>query len=392
MSTVADTAEPSASALIAPAFAQVAFSAAASAPTPLFRLYQAEWGFSAAFLTVVFAVYALCVLIALLTTGSLSDHLGRRPVILGAIAAQIVAMTLYLTADSPTALILARAVHGLATGAATGAMVAATVDIDRERGSLINALAPLSGLALGALVSGGLAMLSAAPLRTIFLVAIGVFALAALLVRLMPETAPRRPGALRSLRPRLAVPARSRSTLLRVSPMNVAVWALGGFFLSLMPSLIQAAAGIESPLIGAVAVTLLSAAGTVVVPAARLRPTGMVLRLSAVALALGVIVILIGVHTGLVALILAGALIAGTGWGGGFLGCVRSVIPLAQPGERAGLTATLYTQSYLAFSLPAMAAGAASRHIGLIAATDLYGAALVLLALGAALAVRREAV
>lgn len=60
----------------------LSFLAASTAPTPLYHLYQDQLHFSAAVLTLIFGVYALSLLAALLTVGSLSDHLGRKPVIL----------------------------------------------------------------------------------------------------------------------------------------------------------------------------------------------------------------------------------------------------------------------------------------------------------------------
>src|ERR1700712_2580206 len=99
----------------------VAFLAASSAPTPLYAIYQAEWGFSAITTTVVFATYAVAVLLSLLTLGRLSDHLGRRPVLLTAIAVQALAMVILTTADGVPALLVGRVVGGLSTGAAVAA-------------------------------------------------------------------------------------------------------------------------------------------------------------------------------------------------------------------------------------------------------------------------------
>src|SRR5664279_2870772 len=66
----------------------VTFLAGSSAPTPLYAVYQDEWGFTPITTTVVFGVYAVAVLVALLIAGSLSDHVGRRPVLIAAIAGQ----------------------------------------------------------------------------------------------------------------------------------------------------------------------------------------------------------------------------------------------------------------------------------------------------------------
>jgi MFS family permease len=69
----------------------VLFLAASAAPTPLYRVYQARWGFSATTLTAVFAVYVLFLLMTVLIFGSVSDHVGRRPVVITALAADTAA-------------------------------------------------------------------------------------------------------------------------------------------------------------------------------------------------------------------------------------------------------------------------------------------------------------
>ena len=86
--------------------------AAASAPAPLYGVYQAQFRFSAATLTAIFAVYALVVLITLLVFGSLSDYLGRRPVIIATLAVNIGACVLFLTAQSVGLLFAARLLQG----------------------------------------------------------------------------------------------------------------------------------------------------------------------------------------------------------------------------------------------------------------------------------------
>ena len=77
----------------------VSFLAASSAPTPLYALYQAAWGFSTITTTVIFGTYAVAVLLALLTLGRLSDHVGRRPVVLVGLAVQVLAMVIFAKAQ-----------------------------------------------------------------------------------------------------------------------------------------------------------------------------------------------------------------------------------------------------------------------------------------------------
>jgi MFS family permease len=96
----------------------VTLLASSSAPTPLYATYQARWGFSPVAVTVVFGVYAVAVLVSLLVLGSLSDHVGRRPVLLTALVAQAGVMLLFATASGLDVLLLARVLQGLATGSA----------------------------------------------------------------------------------------------------------------------------------------------------------------------------------------------------------------------------------------------------------------------------------
>jgi MFS family permease len=85
-----------------------------------------------------------------------------------------------------------------------------------------------------------------------------------------------------------------------------------------------------------------------------------------------------------------GTLVAGCGFGAGFLGAVRSLVPLALPHERAGLMSSFYVLSYLAFCLPSLLAGNLTRTFGLVATTDGYGAVLIVLSVGALLALIRQ--
>ena len=153
----------------------VFFLAGSAAPTPLYAFYQREWGFSPIITTVVFGVYALAVLTALLIVGSLSDHIGRRPVLLAAIAVQAATMLLFATADSVTLLLAARIVQGLATGAAVGAVGAGLVDLHRSRGTLANAVAPITGTATGAIGAGLLVQYLPDPAHLVYLILFGIF-------------------------------------------------------------------------------------------------------------------------------------------------------------------------------------------------------------------------
>jgi MFS family permease len=361
----------------------LSFLAASTAPTPLYHLYQEQMQFSAATLTLIFAVYALSLLAALLTVGSLSDYLGRKPVIFTAVVLNVLAMLLFIYADSVAWLISARVLQGFATGMATAVLGATLLDTDRERGPLVNSVAPLTGMAIGGLGCGALAEFAPAPLQLTFWLLLVLFVMQALYVWRLPESVSRQAGVWASLRPTLHVPLQARSTLWRVLPLNTALWALGGFYASLAPSLVRTATGSTSNMIGGASVAALTLTGALMIYSMRNRPAGKSLLLGASMMPTGVVLILLGVHSASLLLFFLGTLVAGCGFGSGFLGTLRSLVPLALPHERAGLVSAYYALSYLAFCLPSLLAGNLSRTLGLVATVDGYGTVLILLALGA---------
>lgn len=173
----------------------LSFLAASTAPTPLYHLYQEHLQFSAAILTVIFGVYAISLLVALLTVGSLSDYLGRKPVIFTAVLLNMLAMLLFINADSVAWLISARVLQGFATGMATAVLSAALLDTDRQQGPLINSLAPLLGMAVGAMGCGLLAEFAPLPLQLTYWVLLALFVMQGLYVWRLPETVSPQAGA-----------------------------------------------------------------------------------------------------------------------------------------------------------------------------------------------------
>ncbi len=349
------------------------FLAASSAPTPLYHVYQEAWQFSPGMLTMVFGVYALSLLAALLTVGSLSDYIGRRPVLRVALLLNMLSMLAFIYARDFSWLLAARVVQGFATGMATSSLGAALLDNDRNKGPLLNSLAPLLGMALGGLGSGLLVQYAPWPTGLVYAVVLGVLVVQAVLLVWLPESVSAQPGALASLRPRLSVPPQARAAVWRMLPVNTAVWMTGGFFLSLAPSLVRAATGSTSNLIGGALVATLTLSGAGAIYALRTVAAEKVLRLGTVLLAIGIGLVLLAANQQALTLFFVGAVIAGAGFGSGFLGSARSVLPLAHAHERAGLMSTFYVLSYLAFCAPAILAGFLVRSIGLVATSDGYG-------------------
>lgn len=390
MSNRAEVPVPGHSGLVFLSIVLLTFLAASSAPTPLYHLYQEAMGFSAATLTLIFGVYALSLLAALLTVGSLSDYLGRRPVIFSALLLEIIAMGLFIAADSVSLLIAARVLQGFATGMATSVLGAALLDRDNRKGPLVNSLAPLLGMACGALGASLLAEFWPRPMQLVYELLFALLVCQALYVWRLSESVSAQPGAWASLRPTLLVPPQARRALWLSLPVDIAVWMVGGFYSSLAPSLVRTVTGSTSNLIGGGLVAILTLSGALAIFSLRERAAEKVLQLGAGLLVIGVSLVLVAVHEASLWLFFIGTLITGSGFGAGFLGALRSVLPLALPHERAGLMSTFYVLSYLAFCMPAFLAGSLTRSLGLIVTTQGYGAVLILLSLGALLALRLQ--
>ncbi|WP_431949032.1 MFS transporter [Actinacidiphila sp. bgisy167] len=360
----------------------VSFLAGSSAPTPLYAVYQAEWGFGPVTTTLVFGVYAIAVLVALLTMGRLSDHLGRRPVLLGSLAAQVAAMVVFATAHGVPELMVARVIQGLSTGAALGAVGAGMLDIDRLRGTVANSFAPGVGTAAGSLVSAFLVQYLPAPTHLVYLVLAAVMALQALGVVLMRETVTPERGALGSMVPDVRLPGTVRRAVLTAVPMLIAVWALAGFYASLSPALVRTLSHSTSAVYGGLALSVLAGVGAATTLLLRSAPARGVMFTGIATTVAGVAVTLVSVQNGSLALFFAGSVIAGIGFGGGFQGGIRTVMPLTAAHERSGVLSLLYVVSYLGMGLPSVIAGYLVVHAGgLMVTAREYGTAVIVLAL-----------
>jgi MFS family permease len=361
--------------------AAMLIAASSSATTPLYHLYQQSMHLTPFWITVVFAIYVASLLAALLTVGSLSDYVGRRPVILAALLLNAAAMLVFAEARDVGQLILARTIQGLCVGTGTTTLGAAILDTNRVRGPLLNSVTAFLGMTAGSLGAAALISLAPDPLHLIYEI---LFALTGLMIALlwfMPESSSRKDGALASLRPHVGVPRQSRAILLKLTPANVACWALGGLYLSLMPTVVATAMRVVSPWIGGVVVSILMLTAAIAVATFRNWPARRLILTGTSTLSLGVAVSMVGIEQLQVAALLIGTAIAGAGFGTTFSGTLRALLPTAEPHQRAGLLSAFYLQSYLAFALPALAAGLSVPLIGLSTAAYIYGAVIILLAI-----------
>ena len=367
----------------------VSFLAASAAPTPLYGIYQMRWHFSPITTTVVFAIYAVAVLASLLTVGKLSDHVGRRPVLLVAIAVQMISLVIFIFANGVPTLLAARVVQGLAAGAATGAVGAAMLDINRSRGTLANSIAPGIGTGTGAMLSALLIQFLPAPTRLVYVVLLVVLLIQSVGIVLMPETVTPMKGALQSLRPEIKLPRTVRGPVLVVAPVVFAVWALAGFFGALGPALLRALMN-TSIVTAGLLLFVLGIVGSTTVVLLRNAAARSVMLTGITALILGMIITLVSVMTESIPGFFLGLALGGVGFGAGFQRSLKTVMPLVEAHERAGVLSLLYIVCYVGFGLPTVIAGFLVVYAGGLPRTaNEYSVAIILLALVALLGLRR---
>jgi len=363
------------------AIAAVTFSATSSAPTPLYHVYQVDWGLSPAIVTVIFAAYAFAMLASFLTVARLSDYVGRKPMILAGLLLNAAALLLFITAGTAAELILARVVQGLGTGIALTTLGAAILDTDKANGALLNSVTAFLGLMVGSLLAGVLVAFAPLPEQLIYIVLLVVTLAEAAVLLVAPETPHGKPGALNVLKPHVSVPKAARTPMLRLLPLNIAGWALGGFYLSLMPTLVTIATGTKSLFVGAAVVSALMLTASVTVLAFRKLAPARMLMIAMLGLIAGIAITLGAVWLQSAPLMIFGTVVAGVGFGIAYSGNLRTLLPLAGEHERAGLLAAYFVQSYLSFSIPAIIAGLAAPVFGLVSTIYVYGAVLIVLIL-----------
>lgn len=354
-----------------------------NAATPLYVLWQRDIGFSKGTLTVVFAFYIVGLLGSLLVSGVVSDRLGRKPVLLPALALALAACAIFATATTVAALIVARLFTGIAVGAVVSAGMAAVTDVagpERKRlAALLASCAMVFGAGLGPLLAGLLSETLPAPTVTVFVVEAVLLLTAVLAVLRMPV---RRPAA-RGKGAWVRVPGVPHGNGIHLT-LGIAVFAPGitatSFVLSLGPTLLSELLGTTSRIVAGAMAFVMFLAATGVQFAVQKLPRRTILTAGAISTTLSMAALIAAVHTSSVALLVASALLAGAGQGMGQLGGL-SLLNSTVPAQRlAEANAALNVGGYIPAGLLPVSTGYLMDAVGLPTGATLFGTVLMGLA------------
>ncbi len=351
-------------------------------PTPLYVIYQGEWHFSSAVVTVIYAIYAAGVLIALLLAGRSSDQAGRKPVLAVALAVSAVSTIVFILAGDVAVLTVGRLLSGLSAGLVTGTATAALAELrpgDR-RASLAATAANMGGLGLGPLIAGLFAQYLPHPTTLVFEVYLGLLALAALSLWRVPETvSPRRRPVLRFAG--LGLPEQGRAEFVAAMAAGFSAFSLLGLFSALAPTFLGSIMHEHSHAVAGAVVFAMFAAGTVT-QLLVFRLDGRKVVLAGLGLFMvGLALIVVALGQAQVGLFLAATIVAGVATGGVFFGSLATANRLAPADRRAQAISAYFVASYCGLIIPVIGVGIATQFISDFAAVLAFAILLAVLCL-----------
>ncbi|CDX13143.1 Multidrug efflux protein [Mesorhizobium sp. ORS 3324] len=373
-------------AMVAVAAMIAALFAGSTALTPLYVIYKQAFGFSQITLTLVYAVYVVGNLAALLFFGRLSDVIGRRPAALAAMSVAVVSAALFLLAENVAWLDVARILSGLGIGVGAGTGTAWLAELiegeDKSRAAIIATSTNFLGLGGGALLSGLLAEYAPWPLRLIFAVYLALLLLVTLLIWRTRETVPEtRRLAEMPMRPRLSVPTGIRAQFVAPAVTGFGAMALVGFYAALAPSILAQQLHVTSHAeAGGLFFELSIVAAATILATARL--SSRFTMLAALVLMIPTVALIVAAQVfASAATMVIGTALCGVAAAFGYRGGLQVVNHIAPADRRAEVVSAFFVCCFCGNALPVIGIGVLSSWTSAIAASLAFAGMITIFAL-----------
>ncbi|WIX83685.1 MFS transporter [Amycolatopsis carbonis] len=349
--------------------ALVASFAAVGSTIPLFNIYRAEDGFTNADISITVVAYSVATLSTLLVLGRVSNHLGRRPASVASLGLLLLGCVLLLNVHHVGILIAGRLLMGFGAGVASSSLTSYIVDAAPARPAWLASVAAsqtvMLGLAVGAIGSGALVQFGPWPRDLVYLVVIGLLLVSAALIIVSPETVTPTPGAWRSLRPRVRVPASVRHLLPVAAAVLLATWATGAFFQAFVPALVEDQLHSQSPLILGLVFAAYMGPSVLGAPLGGRFTPAVAQRVGMIGFLAGMIGIITAIATGALVLFFAATIVAGASQGIAISSATRGLLEGSDVTDRAPIFTVVYILSYCGATIPALIAGRLSASLSL---------------------------
>jgi len=360
--------------------------------TPLYSLYAQQFGFSPIVLTLIYAAYVIGNLVSLFFFGGVSDHAGRRRIVLRAMGLAALSTGIYFFATETSWLFVARVLSGFSIGLAAGAGTAWIAELDAEdrtRATLVAVVSNFAGLAVGPLISGLIAQYAPRPLQLPFLIYIGLVAITAVFIARSPETVKNHENRGTPGRTSVAMPRAIRAQFVAPAITAFTVFSLYGFYFSLAPGVLIDSLHQSNRAVGGAVVFEIGLVSAATIIFTRRLGSDTCMRL-ALALLLPSLALLIAAQAqGSMSLLLLGTALSGVSGALGYRGSLQVVNEIAPPAQRAETLSAYFICCFTGNSVPVIGVGVITMEAGPLVASASFAAFIVLLAL-AALALSRK--
>ncbi|MFC0400837.1 MFS transporter [Paraburkholderia rhizosphaerae] len=351
-------------------------------PTEVYRYYQAAYGFTPATITVIFAVYAIGVLGALLLVGNWSDQLGRKRMLTCGLIASAASALVFIVSTGLPGLMMARLLSGVSAGIFTGTATVAVIEAAparlRHRATLAATASNMLGLGCGPVLSGLIVEYLPAPMRTPYAVHIVLIAIALLALRSVPETA-HLPAQAKLRMQRIALPRPVRGAFVPAALSGFAGFVVVGFFTAVSPQLMRTVLGFHSDVTIGLVVFLLFASSAAGQAAQSLLAPSWRLPAGCIGLIAGLLLVALSTIDAASGALLAGTVFAGLGQGASFRSGLGELTARSPADARAGVTSAYFVVLYVALSLPIIGLGIATQRTDIRHATLLFAAGTIVL-------------
>jgi MFS family permease len=368
---------------------------ATTLPTPLYVIYEHKFGFSRVTLTLIYAVYVVGNLLALLLLGRTSDIIGRRKVSLAAIAVAAVSTLFFLFAQGTLLLFCARIFNGVAVGLTAGTATAWITELDpnqnRARAAVITTASNFLGLALGSLLAGGLAQYEPWPLRLTFVVYLAFLAVLTVLIARTHETVSRPQGGLNGLLawPRLGVPSGLEARFISPALTVFGGMALAAFYAALIPSILAENLGEPNHAVAGLVVAEFAAIVAITIVLTRRLGSRTAMLSGLALLPLGLALLVAAQSVGSVSVLLVGTVASGISCALGYRGSLQVVNEIAPSDRRAEMVSTYFVVGFAGNALSVIGVGIISSFVSPLTASAVFAVTIAVFAVAALLVARR---
>ncbi len=363
--------------------------------SPLYPIYQDQWGLSAGDISNVYVIYMLGALFGLVFLGRLGDRIGFATTLIISLFLALVGSVICMVAQEMVMLSIGRVLVGVAGTMATSSGVAGlnilAPDHKRPHVALKGSLMVAGGFGLGPVVGGVFGQWVPLPLVTVHIpVLVMVLVGLAIMWRIEPSV---KWSELRSrvtigdFLPKLAWPKGSDGVTFALGTiLPFITFGVFGLYVSMAPSIVRNVLGLGGPLVSGGGIALMLVGSCLTQIALKRMHYFKAAMMGLSLLAISNAILMVNLNVGSAVLFGLGVVVAAMGHGSSMFAGAQVVNLISDNTNRSSLTASFWAVGYCGSILPMIGTGLMADAWGLnIAVTVFCSMIIALCAIGATL-------